>query len=78
MILRNRPPWCGGTFGQTPPAAVAMEPAEEGTMSQSQAAVYVEAFNRAALGRRRKIWAIALPVTLRYEGDPRPGQRIEI
>ena len=70
--------WQPRDYRDIPPAAVAMEPAEEGTMSQSQAAVYVEAFNRAALGRRRKIWAIALPVTLRYEGDPRPGQRIEI
>jgi len=46
-------------------------------MSASQAARYVEAFNRAAAARRRKVWAVAVPVTVRYEGDPRPGQRLD-
>ncbi len=64
--------------GDVPAAMVALEPAEEGTMSSTQAAAYLEAFNRAALGQRRKIWAVALPVTVRYDGEPRPGERIEI
>jgi hypothetical protein len=57
-----------------PPRAVALEPAERGTMSASEAASYAEAFNRAALATSRKLWAIAIPVQLRYEGDPRPGE----
>ena len=69
--------WQPHDHRDVPPVAVAMEPAEEGVMSPTQAAVYVEAFNRVALGRRRKVWAIALPVTVRYEGEPRPGQRID-
>lgn len=77
--------WIAGYDGRQPEGyrdvpghAVALEPAEEGVMSHSQAAAYVEAFNRVALGRGRRIWAVALPVTIRYEGDPRPGETIEI
>lgn len=70
--------WRPRDHRDVPPAAVALEPAEEGTMSATQAAAYVEAFNRAALGRKRAIWAVALPVTLRYEGEPLPGQTIRM
>jgi hypothetical protein len=59
-----------------PPESVALEPAEEGTMSAQQAARYVGAFNQAALARRRRVWALALPVTVRYQGEPRSGQRL--
>ena len=37
---------------------------------------YVEAFNGAVLGGRRKVWAVALPVRIEYQGDPRPGEKI--
>ena len=57
-----------------PPGAVAIEPAEGQDMTVRQARRYVEAFNRAALGGARKVWAVALPVRIRYEGDPRPGE----
>ena len=66
--------WQPRGLRDVPPMGVALEPAEEGTMSQDEAAQYVEAFNRVALGGRQKIWAVALPVTIRYEGDPRPGE----
>ena len=59
-----------------PPDAVALQPAETETMSARQAAKYVEAFNRAALRRRRKIWAVAIPVAVRYGGEPRPGRSL--
>ena len=57
-----------------PPGAVAIEPAERHAMTASRAKRYVEAFNRAALARGRKVWAVALPVTIRYDGDPQPGE----
>jgi len=60
-----------------PPQAVALEPAEEGTMSARQARRYVLAFNRVALSQGRGLWAVALPVALRYEGDPQPGQVLQ-
>jgi hypothetical protein len=57
-----------------PGQAVAVEPAETGTMSARQAGLYVEAFNRSAAASQPPRWAVALPVTIRYEGDPQPGQ----
>jgi hypothetical protein len=60
-----------------PPTAVAIEPAEEGTMTSRQAAGYVRAFNRTLLGGRPKVWAIAFPVTTRYQGEPERGERIK-
>jgi hypothetical protein len=59
-----------------PPAAVAIEPAEEGAMSARRAAGYVRAFNRVLLGKQPRIWAIAVPVTIRYEGEPERGERM--
>jgi hypothetical protein len=64
------------TWHDTPAGAVAIEPAEQRTMTPRRASRYVEAFNRAARHGSRKIWAVALPVTIRYEGDPRPGERL--
>lgn len=59
-----------------PVGAVAIEPAETRTMAIRQANRYAEAFNRAALGGTQKVWAVALPVTIRYDGDPQPGERL--
>ncbi len=66
--------WEPRSCRDVPPEAVVLEPAEPDTMSARQAAGYVEAFNRAVLGGGRRIWAVAVPVTVRYEGDARPGQ----
>lgn len=59
-----------------PVEAVAIEPAEGQAMTARRAARYVEAFNRAAVGGVQKVWAVALPVTVRYEGDAQPGERL--
>jgi hypothetical protein len=59
-----------------PAGAVAIEPAEGRAMTARRARRYVEAFNRAALAGTQKVWAVALSVTIRYEGDARPGQRL--
>ena len=56
-----------------PERAIALEPAESRTMTFRRARRYVEAFNRAAAEGRRKVWAIAVPVAVHYEGEPRPG-----
>jgi hypothetical protein len=66
--------WEPQSLHDQPPRAMAVEPAERGTMSARQAAVYVEAFNRAALDGRRRLWALAVPVMVRYEGEPRAGE----
>ncbi|MBN2476892.1 MAG: hypothetical protein JXB62_19955 [Pirellulales bacterium] len=59
---------------EIPPQCVAVEPAEPDPMSSDQAEQYVEAFNQAALAAGRHLWAIAVPVTIRYDGDCRPGE----
>jgi hypothetical protein len=59
-----------------PPIATAIEPAEEGVFSACRAARYVAAFNRTALARRLRVWAVALPVVVRYEGDLEVGQHL--
>ena len=68
--------WQPRDLSDLPPTAVAIEPAEEGTLSARQAAGYIRAFNRALPGKHPKVWAIAFPVTTRYEGEPERGQRL--
>jgi hypothetical protein len=70
--------WRPGDYRDVPPTAVAVEPAEPGTMSGEEAATYVAAFNRSALGRSGNLWAVALPVKVWYQGEPRPGEIIEV
>jgi hypothetical protein len=65
--------WQPGHYRDLPPQAIALEPAEPGTMSARQARRYVGAFNRVALARGKKVWAVALPVAVSYRGDARPG-----
>lgn len=60
-----------------PPAAVALEPAENGTMTARQARAYTESFNRAMLSTGRRLWSLAVPVAVRYEGEPQAGQLLE-
>ncbi|MEN6450359.1 MAG: hypothetical protein ABFC96_07710 [Thermoguttaceae bacterium] len=74
-IVRYEGPRPNG-WHASPPDAVAVEPAERRTMSVQQANRYVEAFNRGTAAGGRKVWAVALPVTVRYEGEPRPGEPI--
>lgn len=68
--------WAPQNYLQVPSVAIAQEPAESEAMSARQAARYVEAFNRAALGRRCRLWAVALPVAVRFAGEPRPGDAL--
>ena len=57
-----------------PADAIAVEPAERGTLTARQTRHYVQAFNRAARTGSQKIWAVAVPVALHYVGDPQPGE----
>lgn len=68
--------WPPGAWHDIPADAVAVEPAEREAMAAGRARHYVEAFNRAAQAGQRKIWAVAVPVALRYVGDPQPGETI--
>ncbi len=70
--------WQANDPHDIPSDATAIEPAEEGVFSACRAARYVAAFNRTALARRLRVWAVALPVVVRYEGDLEAGQRLAL
>lgn len=70
----------GGTpqrWDAVPPEAVALEPAEEGALSAEEAAVFVHSFNEAMLSHPKRVWAVPVPVVVRYEGDLRRGQIVD-
>ncbi len=61
-----------------PHRAVALEPAEAEPMSAEEASEYAEAFNRAMLAEHRKLWAVGVPVEMRFEGEPQPGEMLSL
>jgi hypothetical protein len=68
--------WQPMAWDELPPRATAVEPAEPMAMSAREAVRFLEGFNRTMLGRTTRIWAVAVPVTILYEGDLRVGQII--
>jgi hypothetical protein len=68
--------WQPETWRDLPREAVAVELAEPGCYSAADALAYIEGHNSAALGRGECRWAVAVPVTLAFEGDPAPGETI--
>lgn len=69
--------WEPERWSDVPPEAVAIEAAEEGWLSVEEAAVFVRSFNSAMLTHPKRIWAVPVPVEVRYEGDLTVGQPIE-
>lgn len=69
--------WLPRRWNEVPPAAVALQPAEEGCLAADQARQFLEGFNRQMLTEARPLWAVALPVSVLYQGDAQPGQRIQ-
>jgi hypothetical protein len=55
---------------------VAIEPAEAGTMSAKAATAYAAAFNREAMAHPGNLWAMVVPVAVRYEGEPQRGEEV--
>ncbi|HEX4000633.1 MAG TPA: hypothetical protein VHX65_18945 [Pirellulales bacterium] len=68
--------WRPAAWDELPPHAVAIEAAEATPLSAGEAARFLEGFNGTMLTRRSRLWAIAVPVTIRYEGDLRTGQTV--
>ena len=68
--------WDPQHWSEVPRSAMALHPADEQCMSAAEAASFLSGFNGEILDHPRAIWAVAIPVGLRYEGDLRPGQRI--
>ncbi len=65
--------WKPLRWNDVPPEATALEPVDEATYSAAEAALFLQGFNSAMYGSARSVWAVAVPVALRYEGDARPG-----
>jgi hypothetical protein len=65
--------WKPARWSDLPPRATAVEPVEEATYSADEAALFLEGFNSAMLECDRPIWAVAVPIVIRYEGDAVPG-----
>ncbi|MBX9788590.1 MAG: hypothetical protein K2Y37_06715 [Pirellulales bacterium] len=68
--------WQPTAWYEIPPRAVAIEPADEACMSGDEATLFVQGFNETTLARHDQIWAIPVPVVVRYEHDLVPGQRL--
>jgi hypothetical protein len=65
--------WQPSAWDELPPRATAVEPADASAMSAREAVRFLEGFNRTMLTRLLPIWAVAVPVTILYEGDLRIG-----
>jgi hypothetical protein len=68
--------WQPGRWNDAPPQATAVEPVADATYSAADARLFVEGFNTQILSTDKPLWVVAVPVTLRYEGDAVPGEAI--
>jgi hypothetical protein len=68
--------WRPAQWSDSPPTAIALEAVENALYSADEAALFLEGFNSAMLENSEPIWAVAVPVTVRYEGDAQPGMPV--
>jgi hypothetical protein len=61
--------WRPVSWDELPPRATAVEPADTAAMSAREAIRFLEGFNRTMIARLLPVWAIAVPVTIQFEGD---------
>jgi hypothetical protein len=61
--------WRPVAWDEIPLRATAVEPADASAMPARDAIRFLEGFIRTMLARLLPIWAIAVPVTIHYEGD---------
>jgi hypothetical protein len=65
--------WRPTCWSDLPPGATAVELVEDRLYSAEEAAMFVAGFNSQVLGGDKPVWAVAVPVTIRYLGDAEPG-----
>ena len=65
--------WQPRSWQDLPTEATALELAEPDCFTALEALAYLEGHNSAALGRQDRRWAVAVPVVLTYQGEPRPA-----
>jgi len=65
-------------WSDVPQGARAVEPADERFVTAAAAEQFLEGFNRGALRRQDRLWAVAVPVIVRVDGEPRRGMPLRI
>ena len=75
--VRGPADWQPTTWDELPPNALALEPAEAECFSADRARSYLAGFNQQMLGDRLRLWALAVPVQVAYDGDLRAGDRLD-
>lgn len=68
--------WHPCEWSQLPPSAIALEPVDDALYSAGEAALFLEGFNGSMLSGDRPIWAVAVPITISYEGDAQAGMPV--
>ncbi|MBI3839591.1 MAG: hypothetical protein HY288_16850 [Planctomycetia bacterium] len=68
--------WQPMQWSDSPPTATALEAVENGLYSADEAALFLEGFNASMLEHNEPIWAVAVPITIRYEGDAQAGMPV--
>jgi hypothetical protein len=68
--------WRPRHWNDVPPAVEAVEPADDRCLNAADARQFIEGFNRRMLERRDPHWAVAVPVVVRIDGDPRRGRTL--
>jgi hypothetical protein len=68
--------WRPKNWNDAPPAALAIEPADAEAHTALEAQYFLEGFNSQMLESDRGLWAVSIPVELRYSGDPQPGDLV--
>jgi hypothetical protein len=69
--------WRPARWSDVPPRAAAVELVEDAAYSADEAAFFLEGFNSAMLEHDRPIWAVAVPIAIRYEGDAQAGGLVQ-
>lgn len=69
--------WQPERWDECPPTCIALEPAEMGYLLADEVNVFVRSFNTAMLRHPKRIWAVAVPVTLQFVGDLVMGQQLD-
>jgi hypothetical protein len=68
--------WQPAAWNQVPPRATAVEPVDQALCTAEEAALFLQGFNSSMLAHHEPIWAVAVPITLCYEGDAVAGSPV--
>jgi hypothetical protein len=68
--------WQPSAWQDVPPRAVALEPAAGEALSAAEAQAFLEGFNGRMLAEHKRLWAVAVPVVIRFDGDAQPGESV--